>query len=164
MGAVRLGQAWLADTLRGCAKHWFRQPLWRAMARTQRVLQATRYSSAYRLRLASAWRFVAWFLACRGVCWEGRGPTIGAANAALVEIIQYVYDRGRALGEATMLVLACQRKFPRLRRHLGQAWDSITSWKLEEPLGMRTPMPVQIMTAVVPLCLLNGLVSHPERA
>jgi len=63
----------------------------------------------------------------------------------LIEYIQTLFDRGRPLVLAKETVLAVQTLFRHLKGRLRPAWDSISSWRLREPVRSRVPMRIEFL-------------------
>ena len=85
-------------------------------------------------------------------------------NSALIGFVQHLYDHSQSLSVATHAILAVQKRLPRFRGHLKPAWDSIASWKLQEPLNMRVPLPYPVLLAMVLTCFSRGFISHRKKA
>lgn len=58
-----------------------------------------------------------------------------------------------------MVVTALQRHTPSLKRQLPMAWTMAINWRLQEPVCHRSPLPVALYRALVPvvLAVLRGL-------
>ena len=67
------------------------------------------------------------------------------ANAFLIDYIQTLFDHGRPFGLAKETILAMQTVFRHLKGRLRAAWDSVSSWRLRNPVRSRVPMRFEIL-------------------
>ena len=173
MGSRFIVLFWLESILVVSAELTPRQPPcrppWGRMARgvanrSSRNLQATLRSREHNARCQEHFHnFVAWARAFDdqiGV----RRPSARVANKLLVDYIQFLYDDKRSLTHAVYTVVGIQNHYHQLRRQLRPAWDSILSWKLEEPVSLRIPVPGPVCEALFRLCLLFAFVKEPHRS
>ena len=128
-------------------------------------LRRTRVSAVYRDRLVSA------LLALCLWCVEPHCPDSldmfdnpKLLDKILEKYIQFLYNSGRRIAEATHAVLAVQHANFNLKGQLKPAWGDIRSWKMGARFRLRVPMPKIIYLALFCWALLQGMVVAPLRA
>jgi hypothetical protein len=125
--------------------------------RAPRHLRNDRYSQAYRDRLAEGWTFFLRFLRIMAVPLSLMSGASGrAADSLMCEFVQWCYNSSLSLGIATHGLLSVQHRFS-LRRQLGEAWESIRTWKVEEPPSYRLPFSPYILQCVLLYFLGAGM-------
>ena len=108
-----------------------------------RNLKKSRYSPEYQQRLDSAFQQFEEHVALQEphlqLGWQRRSQR---ANFLLIGFVKDLYekDKQKNLGTARHAVLAVQKRCRRLRGKLSETWETITSWGLERPGALRTPI------------------------
>ena len=116
-----------------------------------RNLKKSRYSPEYQQRLDSAFLLFEGYVELQephlSLGWQRRSLI---ANNLLVGFVQELYekDKQKNLGTARHAVLAVQKRCRRLRGKLGETWETITSWGLERPGALRTPILLPVLLSL----------------
>ena len=103
-------------------------------------LQADRLSLQYRSRLNQALTRFGFWISKRKMSLSGLAADPERANAFLIDYIQSLFGHGRPFGFAKEAILAMQKVFRHLKGRLRAAWDSVSSWRLRNPVHSRVPM------------------------
>ena len=120
-------------------------------------LRRDRYGTAYLQRLTDGYNLFLKFLLYMNISWSSvAGASARVVDRVLIEFVQWCYDCSLTLGAATHGVLSIQHKL-HMKRQLSEAWESIRTWKTEEPPSTRTPFSVYILKAVLLYCMSTGL-------
>jgi len=82
----------------------------------------------------------------------------------LVEYLQKLHDTGAPLWRGVHTILGVQTHFRRLKGRLRGAWDSIVTWRLQEPVRSRVPIPHGIMHALRAFGVLCAVKLEPHLA
>ena len=128
----------------------------RRLARGDVQLDALRLEPATRaLRARCLAGFRSW-LASRDVDWD---TTIASAQRyvpVLVEFLQFLFDEGEPFYVAENTVLAFQDECSWTRGTLGGVNVALRAWTLQEPVELRTPVPVPHFLAMLTVALSWG--------
>ena len=126
-------------------------------------LQADRLSLAYKRRLGKAAVLFSQWCQRRGASTAALSKDPVKMNSWLIQYLQTLYDTHRPFWLAKHTVLAMQTLFRPLKGQLRQAWDSVGTWRLQKPVQSRTPMRLEIMTALAFVAVLHATVLDMKR-
>jgi len=116
-----------------------------------RNLKAARYSPEYQQRLDQAYDLFTAYVGRQPPHLQLEWPSRSLlANALLVGFVQELYEKDKVknLGTARHGILAVQKRHRRLRGRLSEAWETVTSWGLERPGALRTPILLPVVLAL----------------
>ena len=118
----------------------------------QTILERQRYSQIYLQRLDKGLsHFVEW-LVLQGIHVAWREDAAKDLDALLARYIQHCQDASINSWVPKHTVLGLQHRL-NWRHRLPRAWACMKSWKMEQPLKHRTPMPLVLVKA----CFALGL-------
>ena len=83
-----------------------------------------------------------------------RGLPLESCDAILSKFIQFAYDRGTSLGDASETLNAIVDQRPALKGNLRGSWSSLRVWKDLQPALNHVPTPVSLFLALISLSLL----------
>jgi len=127
-------------------------------------LQRDRTSVQYqqRLHMAGA-RLLQWcLLTCCSLENAAKDPQ--QINDLLILYLQHLYDRGKAFWWGPHSILYVQTRWRSLKGHLRQAWDSVSTWKMEQPVRSRVPFRYELVQAVSYAAVLHAVALDCEKA
>ena len=115
-----------------------------------RNLHATRLSYGYRVDLQKGWLAVSAHVVRLGRKVDWKTLSVKDANDILVDFVQFIYrSRGnKGFREAKHGVLAVQSYFPRFRKQLREAWETVGSWEQEIPATLRSAATIEVLLAM----------------
>ena len=110
--------------------------------------------------MQGAWiAFVAWAVKFVGLHPEVFEKSCEGMSELLAGYIEYTYKSGKPFSHGKLALLAVQDRYRSMRKHLQSAWDTLSTWELEIPLSMHTPIPPTLMWALFSVGALLGLSS-----
>ena len=128
-----------------------------ATARAPMHLRRDRYGAAYLGRLSEGFEVFKKFLLYMNIVWsEVCQYPARMVDRLCVDFVQWCYDCAFNLSTATHGLLAVQHKL-HLKRQLSEAWESIRTWKTEEPPSTRTPFSPYLLSAILLYCVSTGM-------
>lgn len=116
-------------------------------------LRLSKYSLAYRARLADGWNHLWKFLIQEGSSWKsflkGTPNEIDECLEKYVIACHNKNKKGRALRRAKHAVLLVQIIRPDLKRNIKRSWDTLKSWEESQPSQLRRPLPLSILIGMI---------------
>jgi len=118
-------------------------------------LERTRVSKVYQDRLATGlslflqWVGVVYF----GIDWS---TDLVFANQVISEYVQYCYDQRQRLYIVRHSLVAIQNRWPHLKGNIHRSWNTLKSWRLEQRVTSRTPIPLLLLQGICLKCLDIG--------
>ena len=120
-------------------------------------LRRDRYGAAYLGRLKEGMDVFLKFLEYMNLAWSAVAAAPGRlVDLLMIDFIQWCYDTRFKLNVATHGLLSVQHRL-HLKRQLTESWESIRTWKTEEPPSTRTPFAPYILGAIVVYCISQGM-------
>ena len=91
--------------------------------------------------MEAAWlSFVAWTVRFKLPDPETFSHNSEAMSNLLAAYLEFAYGSGKPFSNGKMAVLVVQDRYRHLRKSLQAAWDTLTTWELDVPLVMHTPL------------------------
>ena len=82
--------------------------------------------------------------------------SIAMLDLDIAEYIEYAFEEGESIGHISDFLCGLQMFVPVLRRRLSQAWHMFKVWKKVERNLQATPLPPNLLRAMMGYCLKSG--------